>query len=331
MNNALALIFFACISLLPASASATNLNLPRDGWASWQIETIANAPNWCCFDWNGPASSKPAACNLDGPKQGYSNSGKDDTTAQMRVYALFNAGKLERIQTLATSCQVTSKTAIKELVISEAASIAWLDAVTTNDVSSKAQSRFSADAIAALAVHRGTAALSAVQRIASKGSQIENRKAALFWLGQVRGEEGAPVVAAAMSEDASTEVRKHAAFSMAQSQTAGAAQALIKQGRTDQSTDVRSQAWFWLAKAKLNDAEAAIQSAVRNDKDEYVRKKAVFALSQLPPDRAIASLITIAEDKSLDRETRKQAVFWIGQSKSDQATAYLDRVLEGKR
>jgi hypothetical protein len=126
--------------LLPAwvsaFASATSLNLPGDGWVSWNVEAVANAPNWCCLDWNGSTSAKPAACDLDGPKQGYSNS-KGDTTAQMRVYARFNAGKLERIQALAASCQVTSKTAIKQLVVSEDASIAWLDSVTTNAVASK--------------------------------------------------------------------------------------------------------------------------------------------------------------------------------------------------
>jgi hypothetical protein len=53
----------------------------------------------------------------------------------------------------------------------------------------------------------------------------------------------------------------------------------------------------------------------------------VFALSQLPADRALFSLIALAEDKSLPRRGQKQAIFWLEQMKSDAVVLYLDKLL----
>jgi hypothetical protein len=314
-----------------ASAAARDISPPRDGWASWPVAAVANAPNWCCLEWFGN-SAKAATCNLDGPEHGYSNNGRSDTTTEMRIYARFNADKLERLRTLATSCPVKTNTPIKSMNdVSSDASIAWLAGVVyAQSASAKSEWRMASDALAALAVHRGEAALSAVSTIARKNTNIENRKDALFWLGQVRGQEGAEVIASAMFEDADSRAREHAGFSISQSRLPIAVRSLIKQGNTDRSTQVRSQAWFWLSQTKSPDAEAAINRAIRNDPDTSVRQQAVFALSQLPSDRALAALVSVAEDKSVAREDRKQAVFWIGQSKSDGAVKYLDRVLNAR-
>jgi hypothetical protein len=328
--------FFQCsmflLSFIGANASAATQDLspPRDGWASWPVAAVTSAPNWCCLEWFGK-SAKAATCKLDGPEQGYSSSG-NDTTSEMRVYARFNAGKLERLRTLAASCPVITNTPIKSMSdVSSDASITWLiGVVSAQSAPAKSEWRMASDALAALAVHRGEAALSAVSTIARKNTNTENRKDALFWLGQVRGQEGAEVVASAMFEDTDARVREHAGFSISQSRLPIAVPSLIKQGNTDRSTQVRSQAWFWLSQTKSPEAEAAINHAIRNDPDTSVRTQAVFALSQLPSDRALAALVSVAEDKTVAREDRKQAVFWIGQSGSDGAVKYLDRVLNAR-
>jgi HEAT repeats len=326
------LVFLTCAN---AKAATQDLSPPRDGWASWPVAVVANAPNWCCLEWHGK-SANPATCNLDGSQQGYSSSGhsddRSDTTTEMRIYARFNAGKLTRLRTLAASCPVKTGTPIKVMNdVSADGSVAWLVGVVyAQSPSTKAEQRLTSDALAALAVHRGEAAFGAISAIARKNASIENRKDALFWLGQVRGQEGAEVIAPAMFEDPDARVREHAGFSISQSRSTLAVPSLIKQGNTDRSTQVRSQAWFWLSQTKSPEAEAAINGAIRNDPNTSVRQQAVFALSQLPAERALAALVSVAEDKSVAREDRKQAVFWIGQSGSDGAVKYLDRVLNAR-
>jgi HEAT repeats len=326
-----ALHAIAGVSLLFAAnvaLAAPALSMPRDGWVSWSVAAVDGAPNWCCLDWNGN-TAKSATCDLDGREQGYSNRGKGDTTNEMRIYARFNAGKLEQLRALAASCPVKTNTAIATLDgIAAEKSVAWLTGIVNEQShAGKAEKRIASDAMAAIATHRGAFAQEALVTIARKALAVESRKNALFWLAQVRGLEGAAAVVPFMFDDADPRVREHAAFSISQTGSPLAVPSLIRQGNHDQSTKVRAQAWFWLSQTKSTAAEAAIRNAVRSDTDEEVRKQAVFALSQLPSERAVSALITVAEDKTLPMADRKQAVFWLGQSKSDAATKYFDRVL----
>ncbi len=331
MKTILSLIALIAHFSLNAASAAQPLSLPRDGWVSWQISAVDSAPNWCCLEWNGK-SPKATTCELDGKEYGYSSNGRNDTTNDMRIYARFNAGKLERLRTFAASCPVKTNTPIASLDnVTAEASVAWLTSlVNAQPDAPKTERRLSSDAMASMAVHRGNVARDALTAIARKNAIIENRKDALFWLAQVRGQEGAEIVAASMFDDADAKVREHAGFAISQSQSSIATPSLIRQGASDQSTKVRAQAWFWLSQTKSPEAEAAISRAIRSDRDDNVRKQAIFALSQLPPERATSALISVAEDKSLAREDRKQAVFWIGQSKSDSALKYLDQVLSAK-
>jgi HEAT repeat protein len=74
--------------------------------------------------------------------------------------------------------------------------------------------------MAALAMHRGSLAAEALANFARNDARVEARKWAIFWLGVVRGEEGAGVVSTAMFSDRDEEVRKHAAFAITQSKSA---------------------------------------------------------------------------------------------------------------
>lgn len=309
------------------AASAASINLPRDGWVSWPIAAVDGAPNWCCLNWNG-TNAKSATCELDGRDQGYSSSG-NETTSEMRVYARFNAGKLERLRALGASCPVKTNTPIANADgVTLEKSVTWLTGIINNQTQhDKSDRRLDSDAMAAMAVHRNVAARDALLGIAKKNAVVDTRKDALFWLAQVRGEEGAEAVAPFLFDDTDARVREHAAFALLQTRSPRAVPALIRQGNGDASTKVRAQAWFWLAQTKSSAAESAIQRAVRSDADEDVRKKAVFALSQLPSGRAVTALIAVAEDKSVALGERKHAVFWLGQSKSEAATQYFDRVL----
>jgi len=306
-----------CLVLGP-QALAAELKLPADGWSSWEVAAVDDAPAWCC--WN--------SCKLDGNDGGFS-SRDDETTDTVRIYARTTGGRVDRLRALAASCPVEAATSIHDLgKVTEDDSARWLiDLRKQAESGTVKRSRIDDTALAALAIHHGNFARDAVAGLARNDARKETRKQAVFWLAQVRGAEGAEITSSVMFNDREPDVRKHAAFALGQSKSPRVAADLIKLGTTDSVGDVRAQAWFWLAQNGAPEAEGAISAALRKDSDDRVRERAIFALSQLPDDRGTKALIAAAEDRSLSREQRKRAVFWLTQSESAAAQAYLDRVL----
>jgi hypothetical protein len=309
---------FAC------QADSAELALPKDGWASWQVEAVEDSPAWCCWgSWDNHPTDN-AVCKLDGSKQ---NSGSRDKTKTdaVRVYARFAGGKVERVRVLAAACPVESETPIQKLDnVASDDSARWLLGLAKT-----AREDIDEDSLMALAMHRGNIAFDALSAMARSDAQEETRKRAIFWLAMVRGIPGAELTTNLMFNDRSSDVRQHAAFALTQSRSPRVAADLIKLGNTDKDGDVRRQAWFWLAQTGAAGAENVLIAAARKDPDDEVREQAIFALSQLPDERATPALIKAAEDRSLSREQRKRAVFWLGQSESSGAQAYLDKVLAG--
>lgn len=307
--------------LVSTQVHAADLPLPKDGWASWQVEAVEDAPESCCFSsWKGAPDAR--TCDLDNDNQSY-GSRDDAKTDTVRVYARFANGKVQRLRAFAASCPVKSKTPVQNLEgISTEDSARWIIGLKGGNLDRDAW-------LSSLAQHRGDAAFNELKSMARSGPATETRKQAIFWLAVLRGTAGAEVVSHLLFNDADANIREHATFAVAQSKSPRIAADLIRAGNTDANGDVREQAWFWLAQEGAPEAEAAITQAAKTDQSEDVREQAIFALSQLPDDRATRALIAAAEDRSLSREQRKRALFWLAQSESAEAQAYLDRVLMG--
>ena len=47
------------------SGTSAELTLPRDGWASWEVDAVEGAPSWCCWRIGTSATQREASCNLD--------------------------------------------------------------------------------------------------------------------------------------------------------------------------------------------------------------------------------------------------------------------------
>ena len=330
--NAIRLLCIVTLCLfsivLPPQAVAAELTLPRDGWASWQVPAVENAPDWCCFsNWNGRnATAQP--CPLD--RRNGSWGGRDEaTTDSIRVYARFAGGEIDRLRALSATCPVQTDTEIHDLgAVSVDDSARWLTAlVKGREPNGDTSRRYADDALAALAMHRGNTAFDALVGIARHDTRDENRKHAVFLLAHLRGLEGAEIATSMMFSDSDADVRQHAAFAVSQSMSPHAARDLIRLATTDPAANVRSHAWFSLAQTKSPETEDAIGGALRKETDRHVREQAIFALSQLPDERATRALISVAENKSLAREERKRAVFWLSQSESSAAQKYLDDIL----
>lgn len=307
------------------AANGAGFTPPTDGWASWQVPAVAGAPDWCCFDWLGDRT-RSAKCKLDDKRgQSYGSLDSDGSVDSMRLYARFEGGELRRIRALGPGCPVETRDGITDLgSVAADDSARWLIAQT------KADEDVASDVLAALATHAGTVARDGLVKIARSDEHRENRKSAVFWIGQLRASDSADALKSVMFEDADPELREHAAFSLSQSVVPDRDDALIRLGRTDRAPDVRAKAWFWLAQTGAPESETAIAEALATESDEDVREQAIFALSQLPDERAVDALTTIVEDSRRSRDERKRALFWLGQNESPRAQAYLAEVLSGR-
>ena len=306
-------------SLLSTNQHSAELNLPKDGWVTWQVAAVADAPNWCCF---GDEREPRKACNLEGRSNGYGSRSDDGPVDSTHIYARFSAGQLQSLRAYGPNCAVSAPSGIADLGSIDAESSArWLATQLTP------RSARTDDVLAALATHAGAVADAELLRVASNDPARESRKDALFWMGQLRGETGAAAIAPFLTGDADAKVREHAGFAISQSRSARRAELLIQQAQQDSSSQVRSQAWFWLAQTGDPLAENAIGAAVQNDPEEKVRNQAVFALSQLPEQRGSSALIAVLENPKIALDERKQALFWLGQSEDQAAHDYIARVL----
>jgi hypothetical protein len=316
------------LALAPRAQSA-ELTLPQDGWSSWQVGAVDQAPDWCC--WSDGMNFRDASrmsCRLDASSQSY-GSHDHATTDAVRVYAHTAGGKIDRLRVLSTTCPVETTMPIHDLGrVADDDSARWLlDLAKQRDGGANIHRHDEDDALAALAVNRGDVARDGLAGIARNDARTETRKQAVFWMALMRGREGADITSSIMFTDKNADVREHAAFSLAQSEAPRATADLIRLGNTDRDTEVRAQAWFWLAHTAAPEAESAIFTALRKETDSEVRERAILALSRLPDERAAKALLTIAEDRSQTRELRKRAVFWLSQSDSDTALTYLEQVL----
>ena len=297
MNTQLIRAAAVCATLaLTSQASSAELTLPKDGWASWQVDAVEGAPSWCCWRWNERDAPR-ASCNLD--RDGGNFGSRDHaTTDAVRVYARLAGGKVERLRVLSASCQVETATPIQADQHDHGRQRALVDRAIEEERRGKRRP-------ARASARRASRCIAATSRTTNwfrspaAMAPIETRKRAVFWLAHVRGVAGAEVATDLMFNDKDSELRKHAAFAITQSKSPRIAADLIRLGNTDKDGDVRAQAWFWLAHTGAANAEGAIVAALKKDEDDHVREQAIFALSQLPDERATRALIAAAEDQSL--------------------------------
>ncbi|HZS07412.1 MAG TPA: HEAT repeat domain-containing protein [Blastocatellia bacterium] len=193
-----------------------------------------------------------------------------------------------------------------------------------------------------------------------RDSKVEKtRSTAVFWLGQVGGEQ--PFLTdLARNEQETVELRKQAVFAIGVSrdktalatlqslyQTAtprelkkqiifassvnenqnDAVTFLINLASTERDQEAKKQAIFWLGqKAGERSLKALGDTVNSNDEETEVQKQAVFAISRRQKDEAVPLLIKIAKTHP-KAAVRKQAIFWLGQTGDERAVAYFKELL----
>ena len=243
--TAAALVAFA----FTAPSGAAEPKLPRDGWASWDVPAVDDAPAWCCFDWNDRVGN-PKSCKLDGHSNGFS-SRDHQTTDTVTVYARTAGGKVDRLRIYAASCPVEAKTPIDELGdVTADESARWL--LTQMKTSSLEE-----DALGALAMHRGDFARESLVKIGKSDKVADTRSKAWFWLAMTGAKDAESPISAAVRNDPDDDVREEAVFALSRLPDERATEALIATAEDRSlSREQRKRAVFWLSQSESSTALA---------------------------------------------------------------------------
>jgi len=247
------------------------------------------------------------------------------------------------------------------------APVYWLGRATNNEslsllqqiLNEQPEGKIGEQAVAGIALHNDSRVGQILEGVAMQSKSEQQRKSAIFWLGQTEGETGF-LSSLLGNEQESQEIRKQAAFAIGVSKdpsaltvlqnlysqvkpvevkkqiifahfvnhnSDAAVDFLIRVASTDTERETRKQAIFWLGqKAGQRATEVLNNTIEQNDADTEVQKEAVFAVSRRKKEEAVPMLIKIAKTHP-KAEVRKQALFWLGQIDDERALEVFKEIL----
>jgi len=318
-SRAVLIVAIGLAAWVAADAQTRLPALPDNGWVSWRVQAVSDAPRLCCRQRHGDIET---TCELDADNGLHAGSEERGGTGEVRVYVNMRDGRPESIRALDASCPVSSDSEVRDLgEVPNSVSVDWLQQQLAGAGSIDNR------AIVALAVHAGDTARRALIDLAEHGLDEDRRNGAVFWIGQMRAHDSADDLRRLMFDHNDPDFRQHAAFSLSQSAIADRHASLKRLATTDAAGDVRARAWFWLVQTDAPAIESTILAALPEEPDQDVREQMVFALSQLPDERGLPALGRLIEDPAQDRSIRQKAIFWLAQSDSTEAFERLEALL----
>ncbi|MEO0575689.1 MAG: hypothetical protein AAF004_09510 [Pseudomonadota bacterium] len=190
-------------------------------------------------------------CDLDQPSFSYgSNSETQTNSDRAKIYARKQNGELLLVRVLSSHCPVESDSSITNIgTLTTDQSLQWLKPYALGT------SEHASDALAAIALHEGDAALRLLQKTAREHTLRETRKNAVFWLAQIRLDQSRAFLKDVMLNDNSEQIRRHALFSYAQSKAQDRDSVLISVIENPKfDRDERKNALFWLVQTESSAA-----------------------------------------------------------------------------
>lgn len=314
-------------------------------WIGYMVPVVDSDRRMCCADSSGTFVSGNivmgdgahccAACRLEPSSSRTVSAASSPQTGpiqlegsrHMAVLFRIVERQVDRVRVFSADCELDAGgTPVTWLEgVQPAESIALLESMMPGNPGRR--DRITNDAIAAIALHRETAADAALDRLIAADKPESIRKQVTFWLGNARGARGLTVLSRILENDPSTSVQKGAVFGVSQSDAPGASDALLSAARNNANATVRGEAIFWLGQKAGAKAAATIKDTIDKDPETEVKKRAVFALSQLPKDEGVPLLINVARTNK-NPEVRKQAMFWLAQSKDPRAIDFFAEILK---
>jgi len=304
-------------------------------WIAYSAPVIPGEHHMCCYRWERMKGNSACcgSCRLDSRGNEISffdhvGGCKATLASVFFVFMRFENGSIGRVRAFSTDCAIDAPGLNVYWLqdVEPGQSIAYLESLLKREDS---RDRAENDQIlSAIALHAGTQANAALERLVQPGQTSKLRGQAAFWIGSTRGGHGLDVLLALIKSDQDREFLEQAIFAVSQNEEHERVfDELIRLARQDPRHDVREHSLFWLAQEAGHKAAGTITDAIENDPDTDVKKKAVFALSEMPHEEGVSLLIEQAR-KNRNPVVRKEAIFWLGQSEDPRALDFITSILE---
>jgi HEAT repeat protein len=302
-------------------------------WITWDVPVNDPESQMCCFssiDVGQASNWKGGSCALEERSNITMNFGSRDSALEKKreTFSIFlraEKGQLSKVRTFSEDCLVDAGgVTVKKLTgINAEESVSYLAALLKrNGERSKKEANH---LVSAIGMHRASNMTSTLEKIIHGDLEEDTRGHAAFWLGMKGGAAGRKVLVDLLDRDASKRVQEQAVAGIAQDHSRESIDALLKLARRHEKPSVRKHAIFWLGQIAGDRMEDELEAATE-DEDEDVKEMAVFAISQLPKEQAIPSLINLVKTHK-SPSVRHRAIFWLGQSGDPRALDFIEEVL----
>lgn len=262
MNTCVRTLLVCTILCSTTLAAAELPGMSADGWYTWRVEAIEATPEMCCYRWNAGVATREV-CNLGDRHAGFTTrDGVNGNDGKVQIYALLADGTVSRVRVLSTDCAITGASLVDLGVLPTRDSVSWLQAA------SETVSDALPDTVAAIAMHAGDEASTALARMSGTAARADDRKNAIFWLAETGRAESEQIIATAIDSDPDDEVREHAVFALSLLPGERGITALVDiiEDR-DVPRDLREMALFWLAQSESDTAYRYIDRLLGSSAD----------------------------------------------------------------
>lgn len=235
-------------------------------------------------------------------------------------------GAVERLRSVTGDCPIDGGG--RRLVwlegLDTGASATFLEALARRTPEAdESANRLAMAALDALALHRGTPADAALQRLTADPRR-ELREAVTLRLGRFRGSAGFAHLTSLLGTAQDAASRRVIARAIGHTRQGGTLATLLALARDDGDAGVRGEAIFAAARLAPVDALQAVRTIIDNDASDAVRRRGFEGLARRPGG-SVDLLIDMARSGS--PRVRVEAVRALGRSSAPEAKAYLAEIL----
>ena len=310
-------------------------------WISYEVPSSEPHAYVCCFSSMDDGEKhhwKGGSCTLEGGASFFSSNHSDSNAVvldpngeRLRIFLRVTDHRIDKVKMFSSDCHIdtgsASITPLSNVVPEESVAMLekLLDTIDAGGQRDKKGKEQSTHLIPAIGSHSASNTVDTLARIVRSKRSEDIRAHAAFWLGMRGGAAGRQVLQEMLESPLSEHLQDQAVAGIAQDESRAAIDLLLKLARTHRDPQVRKHAIFWLGQKAGEQATKDLKDAA-DDPDEDVQEMAVFSISQLPKDRAIPELISLARTHK-SKAVREKAIFWLGQSGDERALDFIEEVL----
>ncbi len=182
-------------------------------------------------------------------------------------------------------------------------------------------------AILVLSLHDYPDVVPFLEKVAGGAQYVDVRKSAVFWLGQIPGENSILALERLYKNEHNRKIQEKLIFSISQHESDRSVELLIDIAEDDGHQNNQEKAIFWLGQKAGRKSLQVLGGITESDETTEIKNKAVFAISQHENSKAAAEMLMEIARNNKNPEVRKKAMFWLGQTGDKRALAFFKEIL----